>query len=180
MVHYFSCDVIPITEFAYAWRLTDDRWDELPDAVLKRIVPLSLMRGEQIVELSSIFRNSGPFCVNASRYHVTHSVTLAETDATSAQRVQGWLTTLPVHPRESVYVSWGNRAAIVTEWSTFVGVWDSLWYPFDVLDVFDDSLSWGVLFGPEQFAVMVEQGAVNPDSDTYSEDAGYGLVRCDY
>jgi hypothetical protein len=177
MVKDFSADTVPLVEFPYSWRVLDDRWDRLPDAVLKRIHPLSLKRGQLVAELGSVFRNPGPFHVNTSCYHATRHRSLKVNNSGSEEAIREWLGDLPLDPHEVVYASWGNNAAVVIDWQTFVSVWDSLWYPFDVLDVFDDSLGWGVLFGPEEFAVFVEPGSANPKASTFSDDAGYQLVQ---
>ncbi len=176
MVTYKSTDLIPIGDFAYAWRITDEKWDCLSSDVLQHIRPLTLQRGSLVSEQAGTFRYGGPFYVNTTHYHVTSDCSCRVDNSVGYEnKVNHWLSQLPINPNEAVYVSWSNDVAIVTDWGTYKVTWDSLWY-LDVLAVFDDSLEWAVLFGPEEFAVFVEKGAVNPDSTNRAYDSGFGLV----
>lgn len=177
MTSYNTSDAVSMDDFPYAWRVTDERWALLPNEVLARIQPLSLERGKQVARQGSVFRHSGPFYVNIEHYHVVEACSLETRSHSEGGNVRQWLSQLPINPQEQVYVSWGNNAAVATDWITFSMVWENLWYPFDVLDVFDDSLNWAVLFGPEEFAVFIKPGAVVAQSKTYEHDAGHSLVR---
>jgi len=163
MVHYAESDVIPISQFPYAWRLTDERWDRLPEVDLAQIVPLGQPRGAELNLLGRGYRRPlGLPAVNTNRYHVVSDCSLPATGAGFAAG-RAWLETLPVSNVELVYISWSNDAAVVTNWGMVKRWWDAFWY-LDVLNIFDDSLQWGLLFGGEEHAVWVEAGGVADDA----------------
>lgn len=177
MVHFTPSEVIAMAEFYYAWRLTDERWDRLPDGVLERIHPLSPgMRGKQMWEQDQLFRYPRAL-VNGNRYHATELCCLEDGYDGTDNHVKAWLQALPIEPCEEIYISWSNLEAVVTDWATFVEYWDSFWYPFNVLNVYDDTHAWGVLFGPEEFAAYVQPGATTPESSNWDFEAGIDLIR---
>lgn len=134
------------------------------------------MRGEQLWEQDQLFRYPRA-CINVDRYHATELCCLEEGDDGTYNHVNAWLYALPIGPGEGIYVSWCNGQSVVTDWATFVEHWDSFWYPFDVLNIFDDTLAWGVLFGPEGFAAYVQPGATTPESSNWFFEAGADLIR---
>ena len=174
MVDYSSLDVIPIGEFEFAWRITDPKWSSLPQETLKRIKALSDARGKQIFEKSPLFgRRNLPF--DAGRYHAIAQSSLEENGGPNGDRLKRWFRRLPNANDVECYLCWhvGEGIAAVTDWATFTEVWQDLWYPFDRLCVFDETLDWALLLGPEEYAVFIERGPVNPHLP--SSDPAYGL-----
>lgn len=164
MVNCIASEIVGMGDFAHAWRLTDSRWDKLGDDLLGRIHPLSPQRCREVEELSKVMRNHGPYTPRTENYHIVSGTSLVEETEEDSRRILQWLSSLPIKEDEGIYVNWGNIApctAVVTDWDTFRQVWSSFWYPFDVVDVFDDSLNWGVLLGQEEHAVYVERGAAS-------------------
>ena len=92
---------------------------------------------------------------------------------------RSWLGNLPIDPREPVYVCWHSAqpSAIVTNWGTFVAVWDNLWYPFDAMSVFDETAAWAVVLGPESYAAFVRPGPVDPSLPASDPAWGSLLIR---
>ncbi len=156
MVTYSATDVIPMRNFIYEWRITDDRWDSLPSEILEHIIPLSSERSEQICQRGRAFRQEESPHAPSSSYHTVSQCSLESVDSADDEHIQQWFKTLPIKQIEQVYISWGDNVAAITEWSIFTKVWNSLWYTFDAVEVFDDTLKWAVLFGPEEIATYLE------------------------
>jgi hypothetical protein len=148
VVDYNPSDVVPLADFPLAWRITDERWTRLPDAVLARIKPLSAAAGRRILERSP-FRELLSVRPDLGDLRATRRTSLEDDDA-----VKTWLRGLPIDPRGDVYLCWSTMdgAVVVTDWDAFVESWDDFWYPFDCLFLFDESHSWLVAFGPEEEA----------------------------
>jgi hypothetical protein len=174
MVHVFPSATIPLSEFALAWRITDEHWDKIPTAKLKQIQPLAPNRAREVGKHRQAFRLR---TVNTEFYHVAIDCSLEEKDESDGARIKCWFRSLPIVPVEQVSVSWSDDVALVTEWATFIEIWDSLWYPFDTLTIFDDFRTWAVLMGPEEHAVLVQSGSADPHAADYPYRAGYDLIR---
>jgi len=160
MAVYQSTDTIPISDFEFAWRITDAQWSSLPEGVLTRIKPLSTRKSKELLDESPFEKTVGrPF--DPVRYHATREVSLEGGTDFEKQRVKRWLLELPIPPNQEVFLAWqvSDGVAAVTDWSTFVEVWDDLWYPFDRLCVFNETRQWAVLLGPEEQAVFIEENA---------------------
>jgi hypothetical protein len=160
MVTFDTSQIINIAGFAYAWRITDPKWDKLPNAVLRQLKPLSEAASRVVDEKSMSLRRRGPFIVCEENYRIVSDCSLVDAEPHEVQRIRSWFLGLPIESSEQIYVHWANvepTTTIVTEWATFREVWDSLWYPFDALDVFDDTLAWAVLMEQEEQALYVEK-----------------------
>jgi hypothetical protein len=57
-----------------------------------------------------------------------------------------------MRPAQDVYLCWaiGEGVAAITDWETFIEIWDDLWHPFDRLCVFDETREWAILLGPNE------------------------------
>jgi hypothetical protein len=152
VVVYHSTDTIPISDFALAWRITDARWTSLPERLLSRIMPFSDRKSKELLDKASF---------DPAQYHAARQASLEEESDYDKERVQKWLRELPIPTSQDVYLCWqvGEGVAAATDWSTFVEVWDDLWYPFDRLCVFDETRQWAVVLGPEEQAVFIERNA---------------------
>lgn len=176
MVVYTEHDLISVSEFPYAWRITDTRWNRLPAETLRRLLPFGPVRGAQLAAEGRILRHSGPPYVNPEEYHVVSDCSLWIIHVEDRARVSAWLAGLPIPSDEAVYASWRNGPALTTDWSTFIQACGAIVCPPEALDVFDASRQWGVLFGPEEFAVYVERGPVERPSLQFERAAGMSLV----
>ena len=128
MVHYASSDLIPLSEFPFAWRLTDARWDRLPEEDFAQIVPLGEERSAELNLQGRGFRKPlGLPAVNTSHYHLVSDCPLPSTSQGIAAG-RAWLEILPLPSAELVYISWSNEAAIVTTWDMVKRHWNAFWY----------------------------------------------------
>jgi hypothetical protein len=158
MVTYHPGDAIPLSDFEFACRITDSQWSSLPDRVLHRIKPLSTCKSKELLEQSP-FGDSRGRLFDDGQYHGTRNVSLEGENDSDRERVKRWFRELPIPSNQDVYLWWqvGDGVAAVTDWATFIEVWDDLWYPFDRLCVFDQTREWAVLLGPEERAVFIER-----------------------
>jgi len=140
----------PFSKFDLAQRLEDPQHEGLPAAVLGLLRPLS-SSGELLVrEVARRFRRMGPFVPLIAEFSVFATIDLNIEDIEDTKRLQQWLVCLPVNCASTVCVHWSHRnCALLTDWSTFRAVWNSLWHPFDVVEVFDEGLEWALLLGQE-------------------------------
>ncbi len=59
MVTYQPSDTIPMSDFEFAWRITDARWSSLPDRVLSHIKPLSRRKSKELLDKSPLLKTVG-------------------------------------------------------------------------------------------------------------------------
>lgn len=162
MVDYQLSDVLAMTDFALAWRITDSRWSALPDSLLHRIKPLAPAKSKELFESSPL---RGPLSdpPDFGRLHATRRQSLEESGASREEddRIRRWFRDLPIDHAQEVYLCWGlgDGVGAITDWGTFTEIWDDLWYPFDRLCVFDETRQWAVLFGPEEDVLFLEESA---------------------
>jgi hypothetical protein len=177
MVHYNQADTVPLTDFPYCWRFTPPWWDAPSETPTSSITALNEAVGARVHNQSHELRNVYKLYVNINAYHVTNDVSLVDVQPEDACRVKEWLLQLPIKGTEQVYVNWYNDAAVALLWEHFAAAWDCFWYPFDILTVFDDSMNWAVLLGPEEWAVYIERGSVSVESSAQDRDSGKNLIR---
>ncbi len=160
MVHYENSDLIPLKDFPIAWRITDPRWSSQPDAILDRIKPLSAAMGRELYARSPLSRplkyppDVSPLCITGEQ-------SLEGSGPPQDADCYRWFRALPIEPTREVYLCWdmGGGVAAVIDWGTFTEIWDDLWYPFDRMCVFDDTLGWVVLFGADEIARFAEESS---------------------
>lgn len=172
MVTYAGDDVIALEDFSYAWRFLEAKYTDMSVEAVRDLVPLSAERSKQVCALGAGIRNSGSPYVNTARFSAVREHRLAREDEASDADYE-WFSAIPIAPNERVYVSWRNDVTLVTSWESFIAHWEDTWYPFDTVDVFDETMRWAVLIGPEECAVYAE--AVEPGSP--EGDPGFCLVR---
>jgi hypothetical protein len=176
MVTYNLSDTVDITDFPYAWRVTEERWARLPDALLHRLKCLNSEKAAAVCQQGRGFRAPNAL-INGAEYHGKIGISLDYENDDGIRCIREHLLSLPIRGSEEVYVSWSNDAALISDWSTFCLIWDDLWYPFDVIEVFDDSLDWAVLMGPEEYAIYVESGHIREDMPDIELTYGHLLIQ---
>jgi hypothetical protein len=168
MVRYHPSEIVPVKEFPLAWRITDPRWASLPADLLIHIKPLGPSRSKQLLD-DLPFQGSSQVPFDPTRFHAVKETRL------DTERERSWFQSVSIPTQEEVYLVWVSAGtAAITDWGTFVQVWDDLWYPFDTLCIFDESHQWGVLLGPEERAIFVRRGPVDPRLP--KTDPAYGLA----
>lgn len=144
------------------WRFTDNKWDLLPDRIQSRIHAISDVVSQEIQEKSRQFHHIGWRDVNVQDYHISSTASLEEDKHNSSQIIKHWFLKLDIPLDALVYLTWHNfndAVAYVTEWGIFVEYWNSFFYPFDILNIFDDTMQWAVLCGTEEVARYICQNS---------------------
>jgi hypothetical protein len=115
-------DVVPLSQFALAWRFTDDRWSRHGDAALRDIRPLTPGRAAEL------HRPLAAACQLAREAAAQHVPAACE-DHAGARRVSQALAGLGPADRERVVLSWDQATALETSWRTFREHWELFCYP---------------------------------------------------
>lgn len=154
MVTFGEEERIPIQDFVYAWRLTDEKYDLLPEKLLERVTFLNQSASERIQRPDEPLRDN--LAPNERLYEIHEAMSLKGSDSADHDRYRHWLASLPVPCSEQIYVLYQGSEphAVVLDWFTFVATWDSWWYADD-LDVFDDSMGWALIIHHEEEAWFV-------------------------
>lgn len=108
MVKYNSSDFINISEFGFAWRITNAHRDNCPQEVLDRIHPLSAKCSEEVYQLTSPFR----YPLKLSGFMEVSEVSLEGDSPQDNERINNWLINLPIKGTESIYVCWQSDSLI--------------------------------------------------------------------
>ncbi len=182
MTIYEPSDVGKWEEFELSWRFTDPKWDLLDNDTLARILPLTHQKEEEIFKLSLEVREHYiyPHLINHRNYHAVSDVSLDEEKTDSDIYIPEWFSGLNLDDAESIYCCWSHvrgNPAVVTDWSVLKTYWNSFFYPFDTITVFDETLDWAVLFGMEENAVYAVRGGVDPNVMNFRELKGCKLNR---
>ena len=150
--------ITSLDEFPLTWRITDERWDNLPISILSQLQPLASADAQLFAKKVAVFRQMGPFIPKEEVLKVKSSQSLVEETIEHSAGIQHWFASLPIRCDESVYVHWSHvePTALITTWSLFRSIWNSLWYPFDSMEVFDETGAWAVLLGQEELAWFME------------------------
>lgn len=145
--------------FPLSWRITDERWSKQSEEVLSRLVFLNSERARLLTAQTRVFRYEYPWRLRYESWHAEESTSLDYRNDSDVNLVRRWLDNLPVTRDTEVYVVWARQTALVTRWETMAAIWDDLFYPFDEMNVFDDTLGWALLLGQEECAVFARPGA---------------------
>jgi hypothetical protein len=138
----------------YAWRIADQIEEWVQEQENGRITMYSGASAQKINAAAAKFRANGLPRLRYEEFRAT-SLQSLECDEPS---VRLWLSRLPLSAAGTVFCSWGTEYAAAVTWDLFEARWESLWYPFDVLNVFDREGQQALLMGPEECAAYVMPG----------------------
>jgi hypothetical protein len=115
-------DVVPMNQFALAWRFTDERWSRRGGAALRDVRPLTA------VKAAAVHAPLAAACQVARESNV-QQVPAACQDRAEARQVGTALASLPPSDDERIVVSWDALTALETSWRTFREHWEVFCYP---------------------------------------------------
>jgi hypothetical protein len=115
-------DVVPMNQFALAWRFTDERWSRRGGAALQDVRPLTAARA---AALHGPLATAGHLAREGGARHVA----AACQDEAGARQVGSGLAALPPADHERVVVVWDQATALETSWKTFREHWEVFCYP---------------------------------------------------
>jgi hypothetical protein len=183
-VNYKKNDILSLEEYGGIDVLIPDRWKQTNiDNILKHIVLLSSEKGEEISRNLAPFKNP-PYPFNPENFHTVTSVVYKDNTA-GIDVVKVWLRSLPISESEDVYIfrndkKWKKNGCsiYVAKWRHFIEeIWQICRSTFDLLFVMDDSCDWAIMFGPENAAIYIEKGEVNPSLPKTDNAHGWDLIR---
>ncbi len=136
--------VIPMDDFRYKWRFTDEKYDKLPESHLDQLKPLdqesALFLAEYISKAN--LHNDVPFRKNFFR-----TIDKAKILDGNEQEIKKWLYQRGLPFDKPVFLSWGTADAMIVPWKLLIKYFDAFYYSgSDDLTVFDQSLEWALLF----------------------------------
>lgn len=132
--------VISMDEFSLKWRFTDGKCAVLPTDHLNQLKPLnseaSKFLSDHIGQVHSDFPFTNKFFNVVDR-----------TDIIDENEVRKWLYRRGIPFKKEVYLSWSSTTAMIVPWKLLIKYFDKFYYSVsDDLTVFDESLSWALLF----------------------------------
>ena len=147
-------------EFQLNWRFRDPRWDLLDQRTISRIHPLSTNSTFELFNLGKSIRGNYPYNLNAELYYAISDFSLNEEIEGQTVKISDWFDSLPIIKDEKVYCLWSRFipfSAVITDWEVFIINWNTFFYPFDVMTIFDSTREWGLLFGQEEQVVYTRK-----------------------
>jgi hypothetical protein len=102
--------------FAYTWRRVSERYDLLPNEVLRGIRPLTVAGARRLA--SSRHGRCAEFLIREFDLTIV-------ADENAADSVCAVLEKLPVPPDAEIVVFWSYDDAVVTTWATLARYWSS-------------------------------------------------------
>lgn len=137
-------EVVPMDGFELKWRFTDPNYDELPDAHLKRLKPLSVKAAKELLEFIHTTGLHGDFPFKKDFFR---SIDKALINENNEKEIKKWLYERGLPFDKNVILSWDANNAMVVPWKLLIKYFNIFYYGVsDDLTVFDPSLSWALLF----------------------------------
>jgi len=131
---------ISMNEFSLKWRFTDSKYYELPKEHLDQLKPLSLEGAKFLNNHIGQLHNEVPF--TAKFFRVVDQIDIA--DESEARK---WLYGRGLPFEKNVFLTWNAKTAMIAPWKLVVKYYNEFYYPgSDDLTVFDQGLSWALLF----------------------------------
>jgi hypothetical protein len=117
-----AADVVPMNQFALAWRFTDDRWARRGGEPLRDVRPLTAARAGML---------HGPVTAacQLARDGGARHVPAACEDPARARQVGAALAGLGPADHERIAIVWDHATALETSWRTFREHWEVFCYP---------------------------------------------------
>jgi len=136
--------IIPMEDFIFKWRFTEEKYDLLPDNHLNEMKPLDKEASnflDNFIGKTSL-HNHIPF-----KKDFFKTIDKAKILEGNENEIKKWLYHRALPFDKPVFLSWDSKTSMKTKWKYVVKYWDSLFYGgSDDLTVFDDSLEWALLF----------------------------------
>ena len=144
MLKIENTDIQSLADFPLSWRWTDPKWNQLPEAALQRISPLTRAKAKELWRIEGHFvLSDGP---RVNMFECSPWIDASVDTADAFEKVRDWLLGHFSDREQQVIVSWDKDTAVVASWGVFCDYWDDFCYPAsDDVSVFPVSFDW-VLF----------------------------------
>ena len=132
--------VISMDAFLLKWRFTDSKYYELPKEHLNQLKPLSFEGAKFLNDHIGQLHNEVPFTANFFRV-------VDQIDISDESEAKKWLYGRGLPFEKSVFLVWDEETAMIAPWKLVVKYSNEFYYAVsDDLTVFDQDLSWAILF----------------------------------
>lgn len=136
--------IIPMNEFIFNWRITEEMYSLLTKHQLNEFKPLDKEASnflDNFIGNAALHRQI-PF--KKGFFRIIDKVKILEGNE---NEIKKWLYHRALPFDKTVYLSWNRETSMKTKWKYVVKYWDPILYGgSDDLTVFDDSLEWALLF----------------------------------
>ena len=136
--------VISFDNFQLSWRITDDKYDKLPDQHLDQLKPLDKAASQFLWDFiaNTDLHNEIPFKKDFFR-----TIDNVKILADNEREVKKWLYHRGLPFDKLVFLSWDRENSMIVPWKLLIKYFDCFYYPAsDDLTVIDQSLNWALLF----------------------------------
>ncbi len=143
----FTNEIIPIEKFSMKWRFTEEKYDVLPNIHLNQLKPLS-EKGANFIwnHVSKIqLHKDYPFQNGLFRFIET-----IEYFEGKESYIRKWLYRRAIPFNENCFLSWQPNTGMVVPWKIFIKYFDSFNYYNDQLTLFNEDLSWSIVFDKDK------------------------------
>jgi hypothetical protein len=129
-------------DFGLNWRFTDEKYDVLPELHLEQLKPLDKEASRFLSDYISDTRlhDDVPFKSNFFRI-----IDKAKINLENKKEIKKWLYHRGLPFEKQVFLSWQPDEGMIVPWKLFIKYFDSFHYSDD-LTIFDESLTWALLF----------------------------------
>ncbi|HEX7845636.1 MAG TPA: hypothetical protein VF476_07500 [Chitinophagaceae bacterium] len=134
--------IISMNEFPLKWRFTDKKYDHLAEIHLDQLQPLDKTASQflwKFISNSALFENT-PFKKDYFR-----TINRLKIEAGKEADTKKWLYHRGLPFDKKIFLSWQPEEAMIVPWKLLIKYFDSFYY-YEDLTVFDQSLSWALLF----------------------------------
>jgi len=131
---------IPVDDFSLNWRFIEN----LPLSVAGQLKPLNNIASKFLndIIIDQQLHKDTPFKKGHFNKAEKIKITNGNDDA-----IREWLAALQIPSDKQVFLSWDNSTNMIAPWNLVIQYFDDFHYPSsDDLTIFDESLSWAVLF----------------------------------
>jgi hypothetical protein len=136
--------VIPMDDFRLKWRFTEETYDKLPDQHLEQIKPLSK---EAAKFLNDYIGNCNLHANTPFKRDFFRIIDKAHIFENNEKEIKKWLYQRGLPFEKIVFLSYNETDAIIVPWKILIKYYTSFYYSVaDDLTVFDQSLTWSLLF----------------------------------
>jgi hypothetical protein len=134
--------VIPMDDFRLKWRFTEEKYDKLPDQHLDQLKPLDNEAAKFLWDYiaKTNLHNDIPFKKDFFR-----TIDRARISDGNEKEIKKWLYQRGLPFDKYVFLSYQPTDAIIVPWKLLIKYFGSFYYSDD-LTVFDQSLTWALLF----------------------------------
>ena len=136
--------VVPMDKFRLSWRFTEANYGRLPDPHLAQLKPLDERAAKFLWDfiINTKLHADVPF--NKEYFRNIDKARILENND---PEIKKWLYQRGLPFDKPVFLSWQPTEAMIVPWKIFIKYYDNFYFSVsDDLTIFDQSLTWALLF----------------------------------